>query len=186
MSDIHEGWQEPCPGDIVLLQIKGLTGKLVWLLQALNGDLSKWTHAGVMLDDGTIYEAQPGGSVMTDWALYRDRPHTIVRHHLYRELYYGGAIEMQKLSLTVANREAIVTAARLMGPGVGYNWTTYFYLAAYRVGIRPQWLKNRVQKDKRMICSQAADQIYNWAGISLFDDGRMSYDVIPGDLARLT
>lgn len=182
--DEIEGWIDPNPGDLVLLRIKGLVGKIVWILQAINGDTSPWTHVGIMLDDGTIWEAQPGGSVTTDWAKYRKRGHDIVRYHQYRETYHGEVLR-KKLDLTLGQRRRIVQAARDIGT-VGYNWTTYFYLAAFRVGIRPRWLKNRVQEDKRMICSQAADAIYNWAGIQLFDDGRMSYDVVPGDLARLT
>jgi hypothetical protein len=186
-GEVVEGWAEPAAGDMVLLQIKGLVGKLVWLGQALNGDLSKWTHVGIMLDDGTLFEAQPGGAVMTDWDIYADRQFATVKLH-QRARNRGpvphGYIAVP-LTLTWADRMNIVEEARLR-VGRGYNWTTYFYLAAYRMGIRPEWLKRRVQRSDRLICSQAADEIYGNAGIHLFADGRMPYDVTPGDLARLT
>lgn len=166
------------PGDIVLLQIKGVVGKLVWAMQAINGDFSKWTHVGIMLEDGTIFEAQPGGAVLTDWGVYRDRPYTTV---IYRQVGEG----REDLVYSRAEEMKIIQHARNL-VGAGYNWTTYFYLAGYRMGIRPAWLKKRVRKSTRHICSQAADHIYQLAGVQLFDDGRMPYDITPGDLARLT
>lgn len=167
----------PAPADIILLQIKGWVGKLVWLAQALNGDFSKWTHVAIMLDDGTVFEAQPGGAVVTDWRAYDGRPFAVVSHKVVHDY----PVELKLLS---HQRMLIVDKAREY-VGAGYNWTTYFYLAAYRLGIRPQWLKNRVQNDSRMICSQAADKIYSDCGVHLFDDGRMPYDITPGDVADL-
>lgn len=159
--------RKPQPGDIGLTQINGFVGFLVRLMQCLNGDFKKATHVYVVLDDETVFEAQPGGAVITPlseydsrWRVYVDRP------------------------LTQDERERIVSRARTY-VGIGYNWTTYFYLAAYRLRFRPQWLKDRVQNDKRMICSQAADKIYREEGVHLFNDGRMPYDLTPGDLARL-
>lgn len=176
----------PQPGDIVLLRIKGLVGKLVWGMQALNGDYSKWTHVGVMMDEGILFEAQPGGAVMTDWRLYKGRPYDIVRHHQRAGVIGAGAhrYELLPLILTPDNRRDIVANAR-MKIGRGYNWTTYFYLASYRLGLKTRRMKTRVQNSKRLICSQAADEIYMDAGLHLFADGRMPYDVTPGDLADL-
>lgn len=157
----------PLPGDIGLTQIKGFVGFLVRLLQYLNGDFAKPTHVYVVLDDGTVFEAQPGGAVITPLSEYE-----------------GRWKEYVDLDLTPEQRQRIVSRARTY-VGIGYNWTTYFYLAAYRLHIRPQWLKDRVQKDKRMICSQAADKIYSDEGVHLFNDGRMPYDLTPGDFGRL-
>ncbi len=159
--------RQPLPGTIGLTEIKGFVGWLVRLLQFLNGDFAKPTHVYVVLDDGTVFEAQPGGAVITDLSEYDDR---------WREYI--------DIDLTPEQRYRIVARARTY-TGIGYNWTTYFYLAAYRFHIRPQWLKNRVQTDKRMICSQAADKIYSDEGVHLFNDGRMPYDLTPGDLGRL-
>lgn len=167
----------PQPGDILLMQIGGWTGKLVWVLQALNGDLSPWTHAAVMLDDGELFEAKPSGGGVIKLHAYRNRRMAIVDH-----VKRGAAYE--PLKLADSQRADIVKTARGF-TGVGYSWGTYLYLAAYRLGIRPGWLKRRVQDSRRMICSQAADRAYADAGVALFDDGRMPCDVTPGDLGKL-
>ncbi len=159
--------RQPLPGDIGLTQIKGIVGWIVRLLQFFNGDFAKPTHVYVVLDDETVFEAQPGGAVITPLSEYDNRWKVYV-----------------DVDLTPEQRYRIVRRARTY-KGIGYNWTTYFYLAAYRLHIRPQWLKDRVQNDKRMICSQAADKIYADEGVHLFNDGRMPYDLSPGDLGRL-
>lgn len=157
----------PLPGTIGLTVIKGPVGWLVRLLQWLNGDFAKPTHVFVVLDDETVFEAQPGGAVITPLSEYDNR-----------------WVRYVDWPLTPEKRFAIVARARTY-VGIGYNWTTYFYLAAYRLHIRPQWLKDRVQNDKRMICSQAADKIYADEDEHLFNDGRMPYDLTPGDIGRL-
>lgn len=159
--------RQPLPGDIGLTEIEGLVGWLVKLLQYLNGDFEKPTHVYVVLDDETVFEAQPGGAVITPLSEYDNR---------WREYV--------AVDLTPEQRMRIVNRARTY-VGTGYNWTTYFYLAAYRLHFRPKWLKRRVQNDKRLICSQAADKIYADEGVHLFNDGRMPYDLTPGDLGRL-
>lgn len=176
------------PGDIILLQIKGFVGLAVRVMQWINRDTSKWTHAAMVLDDDTVFEAQPGGAVITPLSKYADRP--AVRVAFYQEpvRLAGEAITYRLKALDDVMRDdirvAMVKQARRMA-GLGYNWTTYFYLAAYRLGIRPNWLKVRVQDDERVICSQAVDLIYDDNTIHLFADKRMPYDVTPGDLARL-
>lgn len=159
--------RQPLPGDIGLTEIQGVVGGLVRLLQYLNGDFAKPTHVYVVLDDDTVFEAQPGGAVITPLSEYDDR---------WREYV--------AVDLTPEQRARIVCRARTY-VGTGYNWTTYFYLAAYRLHFRPKWLKRRVQNDERLICSQAADKIYADEGVHLFSDGRMPYDLTPGDLGRL-
>lgn len=165
-------------GDILLLQIEGVTGVAVWLLQAINWDLSRWTHVGVILDTGYVFEAQPGGATLTPLSKYADRPGAVVTHRLLPD---GG---LHRLDLTPQQREAVSNVAREY-VGYRYGWGTYAYLAAYRLGLRSRWLRQRVRRSDRMICSQAADQIYRDVGIELFGDGRMPMDVTPGDLARL-
>ena len=159
--------RQPLPGDIGLTEIQGVVGGLVRLLQYLNGDFAKPTHVYVVLDDEKVFEAQPGGAVITPLSEYDAR---------WREYV--------AVDLTPEQRMRIVSRARTY-VGTGYNWTTYFYLAAYRFHFRPKWLKRRVQNDERLICSQAADKIYADEGVHLFNDGRMPYDLTPGDLGRL-
>ena len=166
-------------GDILLLQISGAVGVAVWLMQAINRDLSKWTHVGVVLDSGWLFEAQPGGATLTKLSKLADRQGAVV----VRRMLPAGKAE--PLNLTADARQRVSDRARDY-VGKPYGWGTYAYLALYRVGIRPAWLKRRVQQSDRLICSQAADQIYNDVGIQLFNDGRMPLDLTPGDLARLT
>lgn len=176
------------PGDILLLKIQGGVGKLVWAMQAINQDLSPWTHVGVVLPGDRLFEAQPGGAVITPLRKYANRPGAVVRHY-QRPMRLGGEAVPYRLEsladvLTDEVRGRICDRA-FTYRGIGYNWGTYLYLAAYRLGVRPAWLKKRVQDDPRMICSQAADKIYSDEEVHLFADGRMPYDVTPGDLARL-
>lgn len=174
-------------GDIILLQIKGVVGKLIWLLQFFNKDTSRWTHAGIVLPDGKLFEAQPGGAVISDLGDYATRPAVIVKHYQAPVPGRPGDYELRDLApvLTDEVRRHICERAAGM-TGVGYNWGTYAYLALYRFGVRPAWLRRRIQDDDRVICSQAVDLIYDLEGIHLLSDGRMPYDVTPGDLGRLT
>lgn len=165
-------------GDILLLRINGLTGVAVWLMQAFNRDLSKWTHVGVVLDSGWVFEAEPGGAKLTPLTRYADRSGALVTHQLTINR------KLTELQLTPTQRQAISDCARDY-IGRQYGWGTYAYLALYRLGVRPAWIKRRIQRSDRMICSQAADQAYRDCGIALFNDGRMPMDVTPGDLARL-
>lgn len=174
MDDILQGTYE---GEIILTPIEGWVGCLVWVLQLLNGDTSRWTHAALVLDNGEVFEAQPGGAKISPLSKYRDRPWAVVS-----KIKVGD--ELLPLELPSQTRARVIEEARNL-EHIGYNWTTYFYLAAYRLHIRPAWLKRRVQKSKRMICSQAVDHIYRLAGVRLFDDHRMPHDLTPGDLAKL-
>lgn len=157
------------PGTIMLTQIGGIVGKIVWLLQAINGDLSRWTHVAVVLDDLTVFEAQPGGAVISPLSDYGHANVAFVPWEMDDE-----------------TREAIVATAKSLA-GTGYSWDTYIMLAAYRLGLPflSRLFRKRVQDSRFFICSQAADHIYRLNGQYLFTDGRMPYDVTPGDFRFL-
>lgn len=157
---------EPKPGDIFLAQITGWTGFLVRIGQWCNGDGSVWTHAGIYRGNGEVFEAQPGGAVISPLSRYDGRP-----------LKWSTDV----IELTDEQREWIVQETNWL-VGIGYGWLTYAYLAAYRLGIRPEWLKNRVRNTRDMICSQSVDEVFNRAGVHLFQDGRLPQDVTPGDI----
>lgn len=162
------------PGTIVLGKIPGVVGKLVWLAQLINGDVSKWTHVGIVTRHqngvATIFEARPGGA---GWAFVSDAK----LEKEWKEV---------PVALTDEQRDGIVDEcfARV---GTGYNWDTYFYLAAYRLNLPllTKLFEKRVSQSEKMICSQITDDIYRVRGVHLFDDGRLPYDVTPGDIARL-
>lgn len=179
------------PGDILLVQIEGFVGKMVWLAQAINWDTSRWTHAAVVLDDKTVFEAQPGGSRITPLSKYAERPGAVVSYyqkpHTAGPVAHGYALQPLANVMRPDIRAAIVRDARAMhAKGYEYAWSTYSYLALVRLGIRPDWVKRRVQNPDVGICSQAADLLLADNTIHLFADGRMPYDVTPGDLATLT
>lgn len=157
------------PGAIGLTVIDGLVGKLVWALQALNGDLSKFTHVFVVLDNGELFSARPGGAVILPDDHYEGRP-----------------IAYVDVPLTGKQQAAIVATARELA-GTPYSWGSYLFMAAERLHLpwAADWMRHRVETSGRMICSQAADYIYNANGIHLFSDGRQPYNTTPGDFARL-
>lgn len=157
------------PGTIGLTQIPGIVGKLIWLGQFINGDTSSWTHAFLVMDDGTYYSAEPGGACYRAEDYYDDRP-----------------VAFLDIELSDEKRADIVDTARGW-IGVGYNWSTYLYLAAYRLrhAGMAKLFKARVSHSRKLICSQSVDEFYTLNDVHLFNDGRLPYDVTPGDLARL-
>jgi hypothetical protein len=157
------------PGTFGLTKIGGLTGVLVSLGQWLVGDASRYTHAYIVLDDGTAMEAMPSGA----------RIRSLERGLDYRPVAFSWAIP-----LTDEQRARIVTEARAC-EGVRYGFTAYLHLALSRFHIRWPWLIRHLDRNGRMICSQLVDAVYARAGIKLFDDGRAPFDVTPGDLANL-
>lgn len=176
------------PGDVILLRIEGFVGLVVDVMQRINRDTSYWTHAAMVLDDDTVFEAQPGGAVITPLKKYADRPGTVVSY--YQKPKPGNPLEYELTPIanfmTGTRRDSIVRDARVMFErGYRYAWSTYLYLALYRFGIRPQWVKWAVGQPDQGICSQACDLLLADNGVHLFADGRMPYDVTPGDLATL-
>lgn len=109
----------PPPGTFGLTRIGGLLGVLISFGQWLIGDASRYTHAFVMLDDGTVMEAMPS----------RARIRTLDHAQTHDPIAYSRAIE-----LTGEQRTAIVAAARAC-EGVRYGFSAYLHLALCRVGV---------------------------------------------------
>lgn len=177
------------PGDVLLLHIDGWVGRLIWAMQLVNKDTSFWTHAAIVLDDGTVFEAQPGGAVITPLAEYADRPGSVVRYYQRPKRNQPTEYEILPIAefMTDTRRACIVRDARAMfARGYRYAYEVYGYLALYRFGVRPRWVRNAIQDPDAGICSQAADLLLADNGVHLFADGRMPYDVTPGDLATLS
>ena len=159
----------PPPGSFYLTRIGGVVGFLVSLGQWIIGDASRYTHAGVVLDDRSVMEAMPAGARLAplDEVLSR------------RPLAVSWAID-----LTPLQRALVVTHARGM-EGARYGFTAYLHLALLRFGIRWPRLIRHLGRNRRFICSQLVDETYRRAGVQLFDDGRACFEVTPGDLANL-
>lgn len=184
----------PQPGDVGLTWITGWTGFWVSLGQWIAGDGGKWpwtrirqakrllrlaggkkvkyprgfpTHAFTVLPDKRIFEAQPGGAVIS-----------------YMTRYAGKPILFARMPLTDEQRAQVVpTVMKYLG--TPYSFLDYVYLALWRVGIRPARLRDAVQSSGHMICSQAVDKVQEELGNNLFTDARLNQDVTPGDLFAL-
>lgn len=154
------------PGDFGLTKIKGWTGIWVSLGQWLNGDASRYTHAFVVVDDNYVIEAQPGGAVLTPLADYLERDDVV----------------FSNLILTDQERETIVERAQQL-EGTPYSFLDYLAIALVRLGLKPKRLIDRVVGSKHLICSQLVTEVYEYAGVYIFD-ATPSWLVTPGDLAN--
>jgi len=157
------------PGTFGLTKIGGLLGVLISLGQWIVGDASRFTHAFIVLDDGTVMEAMPSGA----------RIRTLDHAETHQPIAFSWAIV-----LTDAQRAAVVAEARAC-EGTRYGFSAYLHLALSRLGVRWPWLIRHLERNGRAICSQLVDDVYRRAGVQLFDDGRAPFDVTPGDLANL-
>lgn len=155
--------RQPKPGDYGLSTIGGHTGFWINIGMAIIGDSSRYTHAFLVLDDGTVIEAMPHGAIISPLTKYAT-----------------GAV-FSSMDLTDLQRTHIVRHARTC-LGVRYGFSDYLALALAHIGITPKRLKNYIANNGRMICSQLVDDVYARAGVHLFDDGRLPQDVTPGDL----
>lgn len=158
----------PKPGDFFLTQITGFGGFLIRMAQAISGDASRYTHAGIVLDDGTVVQAMPGGA-------------TIVP---LDEITAKRPLAFSSYDLDDETRQVISDVARSFR-GTPYNFLDYLVLGLLALGIKPPRLRKFVHSSKHLICSQLVDRVYNLADVQLFDDGRDSGDVTPGDLAHV-
>ncbi len=159
----------PKAGDFGLSIIEGRTGALVNLGQAILRDSAEFTHAFIILDDGNVLEAMPGGARITSLKDYVESDRKIM---------------FARWPLSDENRRAIVHVARAM-EGTGYSFGTYLYLALRRLGWDSAWLRKKIKSRGKQICSQLVDFVYQAAGVHLFNDGRANSFVTPGDLNRL-
>lgn len=160
---------EPRPGDFFLYAGSDPVGRLIEFGEWLNGDGFPWrfprySHSGVLLDDGTIIEAEPGGA--------RIRPVTE---------YAADLMVWSSWDLTDDQRAAIVAAARKY-EGVPYSFLDYFALAAHRFHLPIPCLRRYIASTKHMICSQLSDQSYLDADLHMFADGRWPGFVDPEQL----
>lgn len=151
----------PQPGDFAVVRTRGLVG---WAIRLVTR--SPWNHAVVFVTGTEIVEANPSGAA-------RDR---------FR--YVIAAFSSGIVDLTDAQRAAI-TARALELVGTPYGFLDLLSLGCLQYGIRPRFIRDRVRRCDRMVCSQLVDACYDAAGVHLFPDGRTPMDVTPGDLGRL-
>lgn len=161
----------PQPGDFAVVRVNGDVGRLIRVGQWLNGDgFADYEHAFVLVEDGQIIEAEPGGARRAALSEYEGRP----------TMWSTG-----RIALTGEQRARIVAAAEGY-IGTPYSAADYFALAAHHLHLPGgPLLRHYVADSRHMICSQLVDQCYQDAGVQLFKDGRWPGWVTPADLHRL-
>lgn len=182
----------PPPGAFGLSRIGGLTGALVAAGQAVLWDGSRYTHAFVVVDGGSVVQAMPRGAELAPLADYLGRNDVVFTDAPARTAIasfiranpgrgWFGDLEPEVEAFERNLRQAITGHAREL-VGTPYSFADYLALAAVRLGLPSAALRRYVASSGRMICSQLVDAVYCRSGIHLFDDGRRSMDVTPGDL----
>jgi cell wall-associated NlpC family hydrolase len=163
--------QAPQPGDFAVVRVNGDVGRLIRLGQWLYGrGYADFEHAFVLVEDGQVVEAEPGGARLAPLSEYDGR----------RIEWSTG-----RIALTDWQRARIVTAAEDY-VGTPYSAADYFALAAHHLHLPGGPLLRRYVADSRhMICSQLVDQCYQDAGVKLFNDQRWPGFVTPADLYGL-
>ena len=171
------------PGDIGFGPITGMVGVFVGAGQLLLGDEARFRHAFVVVEAAytdaldmwhppMIVEAMPSGARFVP--LGDDR---WTAEHVF--------IRLDRQPVQV-RRE--VAAHAMAMRGTPYGFSDYLSLALKKFGVRWGWLDrwiSRTTEDgypRRAICSQLVDAACTRAGIQVFNDGRLSQDVIPGAL----
>lgn len=159
--------ENPRPGDFGLVHVDGFTGKLISTGQRIVGSGSYFTHAFLVVENGDVVQAQPGGAE---------------RVSLSEALNGRTRVAYSDFALTDAQRAEIVSVA-LSLVGTPYSFVDYAAIGAYR--LTPfHWFEDFVSSDGHLICSQLVEEAYMKAGLLLFPR-RPTGDVAPGDLARL-
>jgi hypothetical protein len=156
---------QPIPGDIGLTSISGKVGRSIKLGQWLAGDgFHDLSHAFTYVGDGKIMEAMPGGARMAELIQYESKKIMWLRC----PEQYGEAVARAAISFH----------------GVKYAFSDYGALALHRFHIPTPRLKWFIARRKSMICSQLCDRAALTGGWHIFDDGRWSGYVTPGDLYK--
>jgi cell wall-associated NlpC family hydrolase len=158
----------PRPGDFGLTRINGYAGGLIRVGQWLNGNgFSEFEHAFIVLPDGKIIEAEPGGARIADLSEYDTVPTTF-----------------SHWNLTDVQRSDIGNRARQL-EGIPYSALDYLALAAHRLHIPTPGLRGYIATSGHLICSQLVDECYARAGVHLFTDDRWPGYVTPGALRQV-
>lgn len=156
------------PGDFFVIRTDGWAAP--WIRLITRSDVN---HAGILGSGGRTVEAAPHGAYE---GYASDYPHAQWSH----------------LDLTDEQRLRICQEAyRLVG-------TPYSWVDCAAIGIAdisraagipnvhvPEWVRKRLNRRTRLMCSQLVDTAYANAGVRLFTDDRLPGDVSPGDLANL-
>jgi hypothetical protein len=148
-------------GDFFVVRTAG------WPAAVIRWFTRSWAnHAGIVLSPhGQTIEAKREGATYGNLSVYS-----------------GDRMEVGSPPLTNRQRmDVAITAMRFYGRP--YGWLDILSLGLLRWHIDVPWVRRRVARTDRLICSQLVDLAYRGAGIALFDDNRPPEDVTPADLA---
>ncbi len=154
----------PVPGDFCVVATPGWQA---WCIRVITR--SPVNHAFMLTETGRIIEADPGGVREVDLA------------------NYDGMYQVwSPMDLSPTVRAAIIDHA-LDHVGDPYSWIddACIGLADMFGWHVPSWVRTRLARTDRLMCSQLVDTAYLEAGIHLFSDGRIPGDVAPSDLLLL-
>jgi hypothetical protein len=143
------------PGDAALARSRGV---VAWGIRV--GTRSRFNHVRWVVDtDGKALEAMGKGAV---WG--RVRPGDLV----------------VRPPMTDEQRAKVPDVAAMLY-GRGYGWLGVIALGLAQFGIRPAWVRRRIQRRDELFCSQLVDYGWELTGFHAYTDGRIPQDVSPGD-----
>jgi len=156
----------PQVGMIGLTKVGGTVGKGIRVGQWLNGEgFKEWEHAFVLLPNGLLLEAEPGGAA--------------IRPLHYSNVYWcTGLDKLIHPSVTPSEISRVAESLK----GVKYSFLDYAALSAHRLHIPAPHLRAYIGDTGHMICSQMADEFYLRLGAHIFTDNRWAGDVTPAGL----
>lgn len=157
---------KPQMGDIGFVSIRGGAGIGIRLGQWLNGNgFRDYQHAFIVIDNGSLVEAEPGGARVTSLHKYDGTNVT----------YYSNP------DLTDAERGDLAGIAQHLR-GTPYSFIDYLAIALLRFHLPSKALRNYVKSTRHLICSQLCDWVYAAYGKPIFDDKVWPGDVTPLEL----
>ncbi|MER5608360.1 hypothetical protein AB0F93_00190 [Micromonospora tulbaghiae] len=173
------------PGDIGFGPIGGLVGFGVGCGQVLLGDDSRYRHVLVVTSAGEA--GSEGGRTWSTPPMGVEAMPSGARKVPLLDRWDSGwvYVRLEDYPEEVRHQVALHALAMVDTP---YGFSDYAALTGKRFGIESKLLNNWISREdergypKRAICSQLADAALTRAGIQVFNDGRLSQDVIPGAL----
>lgn len=151
------------PGDVGFSTIKGWTGVIPNIGQAILNDGCRYSHVYIHIGGGRTLEAMPGGARIVLGGATRPGP------------WFRLPLTAKQQLMIPHNGEAL--------EGLPYSYMNYPALAWHEFEwVGHNLLRSYVSNSHRMICSQLVDHLLWSVDYHVFNDGRWPQDVTPGDL----
>ena len=151
----------PRPGDYIVVRTHGIVGALIRLVTR-----SGYNHAAVVVEDGQVVEAEPGGA--------RLRP---------LSEYDGYQMLANTAEPTLAEERAKVVAYARAVVARPYNYDADFVDGLEHLGLRWRLLARFAAGRKAVMCSQLVADAGAAAGLNWRCGKATTAEVVPGDLA---